>query len=104
VARTIAVSSADGAQTERRTVPRLVAGARVFPRGGRRSPSAPRTRASLAGDGRAFCWGANDRAQLGDGTRDDRRGPDAVRGNARFRSIAAGGGHTCGVSRDGGVL
>jgi alpha-tubulin suppressor-like RCC1 family protein len=46
----------------------------------------------------AYCWGANNDAQLGDGTREDRRAPVAVRGGLQFRNVTAGGLHSCGVA------
>jgi alpha-tubulin suppressor-like RCC1 family protein len=59
---------------------------------------------ALSSDGRAFCWGANESGQLGDGTRADRRAPVAVGGEARFTALAAGRAHTCGATTDGRVL
>jgi alpha-tubulin suppressor-like RCC1 family protein len=55
--------------------------------------------------GRAFCWGRNDRGQLGSARADDvcegvtcNVSPVRVEGIERFSSIAAGGDHTCGIS------
>ncbi len=59
---------------------------------------------ALAADGRAFCWGANDRGQLGDGTTGDRRTPAPVAGDARFIALAAGRAHTCGATAERQVL
>jgi alpha-tubulin suppressor-like RCC1 family protein len=59
---------------------------------------------ALGADGRAFCWGANESGQLGDGTREVRRAPVPVTGDVRYRSLAAGRAHTCGVSTEGRVL
>jgi alpha-tubulin suppressor-like RCC1 family protein len=56
---------------------------------------------ALGTDGRAHCWGYNQFGQLGDGTSvESRPTPVAVTGTPRFRSVAAGGGHTCGISQD----
>jgi len=67
-------------------------------------------------DDLAYCWGANEAGQLGNG---DSTGPEtcpaipsrppwacstrplAVRGGHRFRQVSAGSGHTCGVTTDG---
>ncbi len=51
--------------------------------------------------GRAFCWGANDRGQLGDGELETRDAPTAVVGDIEFVQVAAGLAHSCGVTRDG---
>ncbi len=52
-------------------------------------------------DGRALCWGANDRGQLGDGEVESRDLPAAVVGELEFAQISAGLAHTCGVTRGG---
>lgn len=51
--------------------------------------------------GEAYCWGANDRGQLGNAATPRSLTPAAVIGGVRFRSIAAGGEFTCGVSDTG---
>jgi len=48
-----------------------------------------------------FCWGANDRGQLGDGSRDDRTGPVRVAGLDPAKGVfdlAAGRSHSCVVT------
>jgi alpha-tubulin suppressor-like RCC1 family protein len=59
---------------------------------------------ALARDGSAWCWGANDTAQLGDGTTKNAPIPTPIPGRVstdpKFKTIAAGGGHTCAVSVD----
>lgn len=52
-------------------------------------------------DGAVYCWGANDRGQLGDGTTVDRVVPTPVAGTTTFASLALGGAHTCGLTPDG---
>jgi len=52
-------------------------------------------------NGSAYCWGANDQGQLGDGTRDDHTAPALVAGDLSFSQLSAGASHTCAVSRDG---
>jgi alpha-tubulin suppressor-like RCC1 family protein len=50
-------------------------------------------------DNRAYCWGFNGSRELGDGTDWPRRlRPVPVLGGRRFTSVAAGGGHSCGVA------
>lgn len=56
--------------------------------------------------GRAWCWGANDVGQLGDGTTTaSRAAPDTVSGGHRFVSLSVGLEHSCGVrSGDGAIF
>ena len=54
---------------------------------------------ALLADGRAFCWGWNQRGQLGvDMTREETTEPVAVKTRLRFTTLDAGGAHTCGVA------
>jgi alpha-tubulin suppressor-like RCC1 family protein len=46
----------------------------------------------------AYCWGANENGQLGDGTTINRPVPVAVAGGLRFRHVRAGLSHTCGLT------
>jgi alpha-tubulin suppressor-like RCC1 family protein len=49
--------------------------------------------------GAAYCWGANDRGQLGDGMTAPRSTPAPVRGiTADVTALAAGGDHTCALA------
>lgn len=54
----------------------------------------------VTSDNRAYCWGFNDRGQLGDGTHTSRLTPIPIGGTLRFRQIATGNEHTCAVTTD----
>ncbi|HET9947821.1 MAG TPA: hypothetical protein VFQ22_02730, partial [Longimicrobiales bacterium] len=58
---------------------------------------------ALEEDGSAYCWGANEMGQLGDGTFVDRDVPTPVAGGHRFASLHAGG-LTCGFRLDSTLL
>jgi serine/threonine protein kinase/alpha-tubulin suppressor-like RCC1 family protein len=51
----------------------------------------------LSSGGRLSCWGANSKGQIGDGSQVDRLVPTGVTGS--FQAVAAGAGHTCGITR-----
>lgn len=55
----------------------------------------------LAADGTAYCWGANESGQLGDGTTVDRSLPTPVMGGLAFMQLSAGNFHTCGLTESG---
>lgn len=58
----------------------------------------------LTADGRAYCWGNTHGGRLGisaPSSNDVETSPRPVTGDRRFKSIAAGGDHTCGVALDG---
>jgi alpha-tubulin suppressor-like RCC1 family protein len=55
----------------------------------------------LDGNGAAYCWGANDYGQLGDGSTSSRTTPTAVVGGFSFQSLSAGYSHACGVTGAG---
>jgi alpha-tubulin suppressor-like RCC1 family protein len=60
---------------------------------------------SVASDGGAWCWGFNDRGQLGDGTTTNRLTPVAVSGlSSGVTTIAAGSSHSCALTTAGAVL
>lgn len=52
-------------------------------------------------EGEAYCWGANESGQLGDGSSTDKSEPVRVRTELRFSLITAGAGHTCGLAGGG---
>jgi len=51
--------------------------------------------------GTAWCWGLNDRGQLGDGTTEEKLTPTPVSGGLPFRSVVAGEKHACGLTPSG---
>ncbi|MDH5197393.1 MAG: protein kinase, partial [Gemmatimonadota bacterium] len=57
----------------------------------------------LTGDGSVLCWGNNRYGQLGNGAaaNENAARPVRVATDLRFRRIAAGGFHTCGIATDG---
>ncbi|MCX7556998.1 proprotein convertase P-domain-containing protein [Xanthomonadaceae bacterium JHOS43] len=54
--------------------------------------------------GELFCWGGNDKGQLGDGTSTNRLVPVAIQGMGRVQEVSTGGAHTCVVRSDSWVL
>jgi alpha-tubulin suppressor-like RCC1 family protein len=59
---------------------------------------------ALTSDGRVKCWGDNHFGELGDGTTDQKLKPvDVIGLTIAIKSIAAGIGHTCAVTSEGGV-
>ena len=58
---------------------------------------------ALTATGAAWCWGSNDRGQLGRGRDPGSFAPVEVTG-ARFVQLSVGQFHTCGVTRAGAVL
>lgn len=56
---------------------------------------------ALDGGGQAQCWGANDRGQIGDGSRLDKARLAPVLSDLRFSVLAAGESHTCGLAGGG---
>lgn len=54
--------------------------------------------------GKAFCWGADNRGQLGDGTLNDQPSPVGVGGGHTFARLTAGSSHTCGIATDARIL
>jgi len=55
----------------------------------------------LTSTGLAYCWGANQLGQVGDGSRIGRVKPALVRGGLSFTALAAGGENTCGLTVSG---
>ena len=58
---------------------------------------------ALTADGTAYCWGANQSGQLGDGTLTESDVPVAVAGGLKFKQISAGGSFTCALPLTGPV-
>ena len=53
--------------------------------------------------GEAYCWGENERGQVGDGTTQDRLAPSAVAGALSFSTLDLGFRHSCGRSTAGPI-
>lgn len=57
---------------------------------------------AIDADKAAWCWGANDQGQLGDGTTTTRPAPVKVKGPVKFTALASAAGTTfCGLADDG---
>ena len=56
---------------------------------------------AVTGSGDLFCWGSNDRGQLGFGSTTRQADPSRVSGDVRFRSVSAGVSHSCALSTTG---
>lgn len=56
---------------------------------------------AVAESGEPFCWGANDRGQLGNGSHAGTERPGPVDTDVLFQKVTAGDGHSCGLSVDG---
>lgn len=75
----------------------------------RSAPPSPRVSIATGGahtclvmaSGRAYCWGGNDRGQLGSGSTTRHASPSAVGGDLRFAAVASGLSHSCGIARGG---
>ena len=52
-------------------------------------------------EGRAFCWGNNDRGQIGSGSAARTAAPLPVASEGTFATMTAGLSHSCGITRDG---
>lgn len=48
-----------------------------------------------------YCWGRNEKGDVGDGSRISKRAPSAVLGGFRWKTLAAGSSRACGVTIEG---
>ena len=55
----------------------------------------------LSADGRGYCWGSNDRGQLGTGTAGRASTPALIASTQRFASVAPGLSHSCALDAQG---
>ena len=78
------------------TVPVAVAGGLTL-----QSVSVRRHVCAVATSGAAWCWGLNEKGQIGDGTIENQGHPTAVQGGLRFAQVSAGWDLTCGVTVGG---
>jgi alpha-tubulin suppressor-like RCC1 family protein len=91
------------------TKPNLVSNLKLRPEEGSLS-STSTTVCGIDPKSRAYCWGAGSDGQLGDGLSTNRRRfrnltansevPAAVAGKERFREIAVGSNHACGINEE----
>ena len=58
---------------------------------------------ALAADSTAWCWGANEHGQLGDGTTQNRALPTLLPSALHFASLSLGAQHSCGLTDAGAV-
>ncbi|HWC72717.1 MAG TPA: hypothetical protein VG454_02195, partial [Gemmatimonadales bacterium] len=56
---------------------------------------------ALTLEGVAYCWGANQYGELGDGSTMSRSNPVPVVGGLTFASLQSKGTHTCGITTGG---
>lgn len=85
----------DGTTADRQLNPVAVAGGRQFRQ---LDAGGYHTCGVSYPENRAYCWGGNDKGQLGDGTTTDRRSPVAVAGSRQFRQVSSGYAHACGLT------
>jgi alpha-tubulin suppressor-like RCC1 family protein len=85
----------------RRLTPRAIAGGLHFRdvlAGGAHSGAFASHSCGVTTGDRAYCWGSNDRGQLGDGTTTTRLKPMMVAGGLRFSRVSPGYDQSCGVT------
>lgn len=84
--------------TEQRLIPTRVTGGLTF-RGVTTTPSlVGYSTCGVLTEGGAYCWGANDQGELGDGSTQQRNVPTPVVGGSSIVQVAVGGLHSCGVT------
>ena len=86
----------DGSSTAGSAAPRRVAGVMTY--SGLSAGASHTCGVTQAGD--VYCWGANLRGQLGDGTTLVRSAPVRVAGAGTYRLVRAGAAHTCALDVD----
>jgi alpha-tubulin suppressor-like RCC1 family protein len=59
------------------------------------------THACAISSGTTYCWGANEKGQLGEGTTEERLSPVAVVGGLEFEALTSGTRYTCGLTSNG---
>jgi alpha-tubulin suppressor-like RCC1 family protein/uncharacterized protein YjdB len=57
----------------------------------------------LTGGQQAFCWGANGKGQLGDGSTKSRPAPTLVSADLTFTTLSAGEAHACAITPGGNI-
>lgn len=92
-----------GSETQTTTVaiPTPVTGQRTFARVATSNGNPTRSMCALTSAGAAYCWGANESGQLGDGTTTDRQEPTLVSGGLALVGIVMQGGYACGRTSGG---
>jgi len=86
----------DGTNTDQVLLPSKVKGMHSW----RRVVAGGNHTCGVTTDNRAFCWGQNDRGQLGINTFTNRNTPVAVAGGISFVQVTAGASHTCALTSE----
>ena len=84
-----------GSQNDRRVFPTLVSGGFSF---ALVTAGRAHTCAQIAGTTEVYCWGANDRGQVGDSTNTLRTAPVHIAGGIDLNAPTAGRDHTCALA------
>jgi alpha-tubulin suppressor-like RCC1 family protein len=65
------------------------------------APSSDKYTCGISSTNAAYCWGENNKGQLGDNSETTRFVPTPVSGGYSFSTISTGQGHSCGITTDG---